>query len=119
MSTTSHRLFRVRTLVFSAATLAGLAGCASVTPIGALLDNSTRYNGKTVRIEGEVRESAGGLGFGAYQVRDATGTVAVLSDQGGAPRTGSRVRVTGKFESLFTLGSKGAAVVRESSRSIP
>ena len=27
-----------------------LAGCASVTPIGELLDNSTKYNDKTVRV---------------------------------------------------------------------
>ena len=119
MSTTTHRLRRLGTHVLSAGTLAVLAGCASVTPIGALLDNSARYNGKTVRIEGEVRESAGGLGFGAYQVRDATGTLSVLSEQGGAPRTGSRIIVKGRFESLFTLGSKGAAVLREASRSFP
>ena len=34
-----------------------LAGCASVTPIGELLQNSSKYNGKEVRIKGEVKES--------------------------------------------------------------
>ena len=48
-----------------------LAGCASVTPIGELLQNSSKYNGKEVRIKGEVKESAGLLGRGAYQVKDA------------------------------------------------
>jgi hypothetical protein len=96
-----------------------LAGCASVTPIGELLDNSSRYDGKTVRVKGEVREGAGGLGIGAYQLQDNTGKITVVSDQGTAPRRGSRVEVKGKFESLFSLGSAGVAVIREESRSTP
>jgi hypothetical protein len=96
-----------------------LAGCASVTPIGHLLDNPARYDGKTVRIEGEVKESAGGLGVGAYQVKDATGTITVLSEKGGPPRTGAKIGVKGLFQALITLGTKGLAVIREQSRSLP
>jgi hypothetical protein len=102
------------------ATLAGamlfLAGCAGVTPIGELLDNPARYDGKTGRVEGEVKESAGGLGLGAYQVRDDTGTLTVVSDNAGPPRSGSRIGVKGRFEALLTLGSKSLAVLREESR---
>lgn len=119
MSTTIPRLRRLIPLALSAATLVVLSGCASVTPIGELLDNSSRYNGKTVRIEGEVRESAGALGIGAYQLRDATGTLSIVSGQTSPPRTGSRIRVKGRFESLFTFGSKSLAVLREESRSVP
>jgi hypothetical protein len=81
-----------------------LAGCASVTPIGELLDNPSRYDGKTVRIEGEVRGSAGGLGVGAYEVKDNTGTLTVVSDQGSPPREGSKIGVKGKFQALITHG---------------
>lgn len=95
-----------------------LAGCASVTPIGNLLNNPSRYDGKTVRIEGEVKESAGGLGLGAYQVTDKTGTLTVLSERGGTPRSGAKVGVKGTFQALLTLGSKGIAVLREQSRSL-
>ena len=105
---------------FSFLPLAGvlflLAGCASVTPIGELLDNSTKYDGKTVRIQGEVREGAGGLGVGAYQLKDNTGQITVVSDRGSAPRKGAKVEVKGKFESLFSLGTASLAVVREESR---
>ena len=94
-----------------------LSGCAGVTPIGELLDNSSRYDGKTVRVKGEVREGAGGLGIGAYQLQDNTGKITVVSDQGSAPRRGAKVEVKGKFESLFSLGSTGIAVIREESRS--
>jgi hypothetical protein len=119
MPTAIERLRRLTPLVLSAGTLALLAGCASVTPIGELLDNASRYNGKTVRIEGQVQESAGAFGLGAYQVRDATGTIPVLSQQASPPRTGSKIGVTGKFEALVTVGSKSLAVVREESRSVP
>ena len=105
--------------VLLAGALLVLAGCASVTPIGRLLDDPSRYNGKTVRVEGEVQQSAGGLGVGAYQVKDNTGTLTVVSEQGGAPRTGADVKVKGTFQSLFTLGSKTLAVLREESRSSP
>lgn len=104
------------TLAALAGTLLLLAGCAGVTPIGELLDNPARYDGKTVRVEGEVRESAGGLGLGAYQVRDDTGTLTVVSETGGPPRTGSKIGVKGRFEALITLGSRSLAVLREESR---
>jgi hypothetical protein len=103
----------------SAGALFLLAGCASVTPIGELLDNSSKYNGKTVRIEGEVKTSAGALGQGAYQVSDRTGTLTVISQVGDPPRTGARVGVKGLFEALATFGTKSLAVLREQSRSYP
>ena len=55
MSTTRS----VRRFVPLAALLMVLAGCASVTPIGDLLSNSSKYNGKTVRVKGEVSKSRG------------------------------------------------------------
>jgi hypothetical protein len=93
-----------------------ITGCAGITPIGELLDNPAKYDGKTVRVEGEVRESAGGLGLGAYQVKDDTGTLTIVSETGGPPRRGSKVGVKGRFEALITLGSRSLAVLREESR---
>jgi hypothetical protein len=110
---------RLAALASLAGVLLVLAGCAGVTPIGELLDNPARYDGKTVRVEGEVKESAGGLGLGAYQVRDNTGTLTVVSEKGGPPRSGSKVGVKGRFEALITLGSKSLAVLREESRDTP
>jgi len=96
--------------------LAGLAGCASVTPIGNLVGDPARYNGKTVRIEGDVKGSVGGLGLGAYEVKDNTGTITVVSQKGDPPPTGSKIGVKGKFQALLTLGIKSLAVIREESR---
>jgi len=115
---TANGMRRWARRLLGAGALIVLAGCAGVTPIGDLLDNPSRYDGKTVRVEGEVRESGGGLGFGAYQVRDETGTLTVLAQSGGPPRTGARVGVKGRFEALITFGTRSLAVLREQSRSV-
>ena len=96
-----------------------LGGCASVTPIGQLLDNPGRYDGKSVRIKGEVQGSAGALGIGGYQVKDNTGTLTVVTEGAAPPRTGATVGVKGIFEALFTIGGRSLAVLREQSRFDP
>lgn len=113
MPTTAGRL--PRSLVLAGALIA-LAGCAGVTPISELVQNSSKYNGKTVRIKGEVKESAGLLGRGAYQLKDETGQLTVLSETSSPPPTGAKIGVKGVFEALLTIGSKSLAVLREQSR---
>jgi hypothetical protein len=110
------RSLRPASLLALSGVLLLLAGCAGVTPIGDLLNNPAKYDGKTVRVQGEVRESAGGLGLGAYQVRDDTGTLTVVSETGGPPRSGAKVGVKGRFQALITLGRRSLAVLREESR---
>ena len=75
MSRTRRVFRRVVSPAALIASLALLAGCASVTPIRQLLDDPGRYDGKSVKIEGRVRESAGAFGLGTYQVQDNTGTL--------------------------------------------
>jgi hypothetical protein len=111
-----RRSARPASIVALAGALLLLAGCAGVTPIGELLDNPAKYDGKSVRVEGEVKESLGGLGVGGYQVRDDTGTLTVVSETAGPPRSGSRISVKGTFQALITLGSRSLAVLREESR---
>ena len=57
MSTGTHGVRRLAPFT-SVAALLVLAGCASVTPIGQLLDNPSKYDGKTVRVDGEVATGA-------------------------------------------------------------
>ncbi len=102
-----------------AAALVLLAGCASTTPIGDLLSNSSKYNGKSVRVKGEVTKSVGALVAGAYQVRDNTGTLTVVSQGNSPPPEGSKIGVKGIFQALLTLGSKSLAVLREEKRFNP
>ena len=97
-----------------------LAACPGVKPIRELLDDPSRFDGKTVRIAGEVRESIGALGVGVYQINDGTGTLTVVSKAGnGTPRVGATVGVEGEFRSAFTLGSLTGAVLVEQQRRAP
>jgi len=110
---------RPRRLILLAASLVLLAGCASITPIGDLLNDASRYNGKTVRIKGEVTRSVGAVVAGAYQVKDETGTLTVVSDKASPPPEKSRIGVKGLFQSLVTLGSRSLAILKEESRFNP
>jgi hypothetical protein len=104
---------------FGIITVLLLRGCGGTTPIKELLDDPARFDGKTVRIAGEVQQSVGALGFGAYEVKDATGSLPVVSETGGAPRAGAQIGVEGTFRSAFTVGSRTAAVLVEKRRYSP
>jgi hypothetical protein len=99
-----------------AATLLALAGCKGATDIKKLLDNPAAYEGKTVRIAGTVKDTAGILNYGVFTVDDGTGTIAVITKVGGAPREGAKVGVEGTFRSAFTLGTKTVAAIEETKR---
>ena len=95
-----------------------LAACkGGVIPIKTLLDDPSQYESKTVRVAGDVEEAAGVLGYGIYRVNDGTGTITVLTQAGGVPRTGAKVGVEGQFKSAFTLGTETLAVIMEKQRS--
>ncbi len=101
----------------SGAAVAFFLACQGTTPIGKLLDDPGQYEGKTVRVAGEVRTSIGALGQGAYEVEDSTGRIPVVVRTGdGAPRVGARVGVEGEFRSAFTLGTRTLAVIMEKGR---
>jgi hypothetical protein len=119
MSPATRGIHSLVSRALPAGALVILAGCASVTPIGDLLANASRYDGKTVRIAGTVESSAGLLGAGAYQVNDGTGTLTVISQVGTPPPKGERIGVKGTFQALFTLLSKSLAVLKEQSRFKP
>jgi len=115
MSTdTPRRLLRP---LLAAAMLLEFAACSSVTPIAKLLNNPGEYNGKTVEVAGQVQQSLGGLGVGAYDMKDETGSITVLSDKGSPPPSGAKITVKGIFQSLITLGTRSLSVLREQSRS--
>ncbi|MDA0685106.1 MAG: hypothetical protein O3A57_11910 [Bacteroidetes bacterium] len=89
------------------------------TSIETLLGDPGRFNGKTVRIVGEVKGSVGALGYGAYQVTDGTGTIHVVTQTGGVPREGTRVGVEGTLRTAFSLGDQSATVLVEQRRYTP
>lgn len=105
-------------LVLTAAALglACLAGCRGITPIKTLLDDPSRYNGKTVSIAGVVSGAAGILSYGTFNVDDGTGKLRVVTKEGGSPRDSARVGVEGEFREAYTLGTQTTAVLIEKRR---
>ena len=89
------------------------------TPIKTLLDDPSRFDGKTVRVAGEVQSPVALLGYGTYKVNDGTGTLSIVTEGGGAPREGAKVGVEGKFRSAYTVGTQTAAVLVEEHRYTP
>lgn len=110
---------RHRTLAALLAAGALVGGCQSTTPIGTLLDDPARFEGKDVRVAGEVTSALGLFGMGTYELDDGTGTLQVVTEKGGTPRVGARVGVEGTFRSAFTIGSESLAVVVEKQRFTP
>lgn len=93
-------------------------GCASTRPIGRLMDDPGQFDGETVRVKGEVEQALGLPGPGIYRIDDGTGSIVVLSEEHGAPRTGAEVRVKGVFRSAMTLLDRSLAVLVEKERKL-
>ena len=103
-------------VLFFGTVLAFMACNEKTTSIKTLLSDPGKYDGHTVRIAGEVDKSIGALGFGAYEVKDATGTIPVVTEGGGAPSRGAKVGVEGTFRAAYTFGIESRAVVVEKRR---
>ena len=103
-------------LLFAGVVFALVACNTKTTSIKTLLADPGKYDGQTVRISGDVEQSIGALGFGAYEVKDATGTIPVVTQGGGAPARGARVGVEGTFRAAYTLGTSSRAVIVEKKR---
>ncbi len=119
MLTTRSRFRTALSPWFLAFALLTLGACRGTMPIGRLLDDPARYDGEKVRVRGEVTSAIGALGRGAYRINDGTGTLNVVTEDGGAPREGARVGVEGIFQSVFTFGDQAGAVLRERRRFDP
>ena len=103
------------------ATLVALSfvGCnKDTTKIKDILDDPARFT-ESVRIEGDVKESLGVLGTGAYEVDDGTGSIVVVAQTGGVPRKGAHVGVEGTVKPGFTLGTQTLTVIMEEKRVTP
>ena len=106
----------------SALTLVVMAiatGCAGTTRIGTILDDPSAFDGEVVRVEGEVTQTlAVPLVGGTYSVNDGTGTLRVVTDEGGVPRDGAALRVVGIFRQFFAVGAETLAVLQERDREV-
>ncbi|MEM9155526.1 MAG: hypothetical protein AAFY57_17975 [Cyanobacteria bacterium J06642_2] len=91
-----------------------LSGCAQLenllagaTPIAEVQAEPGNYSEVTVR--GEVVNQIGILGRGAYQLRDRSGEIWVVT-QAGLPEMGQTIAVAGKAEAGIAIGGQSLGV---------
>ena len=80
-------------------------GCGAKS-INQVLADPAKYRNQTVTAHGTVDESASVLGRGAYRISDADQSLWVVTN-GGAPRKGARVNVTGHLQEGYDLSGLG------------
>jgi len=68
--------------------------------IGDILSHPDRYQGRTVSVRGVVTGSYAMMGVAVYRLRDDSGEILVVSDQG-APRDGTQKTVRGEVVQVF------------------
>ena len=93
-------------LVFVLALMAG--GCAA-TSINQVLADPGKYRNDTITVRGTVTDSASVLGKGAYRIADGDQGLWVITN-GGAPRKGARVNVTGRVQEGYDVGALGRVI---------
>ena len=82
------------------------------TPIKDILDNPAAYEGKVVKVEGSVVDSANLLIVKYYHLEDATGRIVVVARRA-VPLRGARVTVRGTVHQAFALGDQNLTVIFE------
>src|SRR5262245_33584178 len=98
-----------RKIVFFAALAASmlvLAGCPKEATVAEIKQNPSHFMNKEVAIRGNVSDSYGLMGNGAYEVDDGTGKIWVLSEGYGVPNKGAQVTVVGDLVDTFSFGGR-------------
>lgn len=89
--------------------LAILTAACAARSINQVLADPGRYRNDTITVRGTVAESASVLGRGAYRITDGDQGLWVVTN-GGAPRKGARVNVTGRLQEGYDLGALGGVL---------
>ena len=89
-------------------------GCAALfaTKIGDIQKAPGQWDGRTVTVAGKVTGTHNLLVVKYYQVDDGTGEIAVVT-QSALPKEGENVRVKGRVEQAFALGTAHVVVIVE------
>jgi hypothetical protein len=87
-----------------------------LTSISTLMDDPSHFDHQVVHVGGTVTKALGVMGYGAYEIDDGSGRIAVVTTMNGAPREGAEVGIEGEFRSAFTFGDKVGAAILEHER---
>jgi hypothetical protein len=95
-----------------------LTACPKQETISRINADPGRYQNKEVGIAGNVTDSYGVLGNGAYEIDDGTGKIWVVTTRG-VPSRGSKVGAKGKVHTGFSFGGRSfGTVLQESDRQV-
>jgi hypothetical protein len=95
-----------------------LTACPQQTTINQLNGDPARYRGKEVLIIGNVTNSFGALGQGAYELSDESGKIWVLTHRG-VPAKGARVGAVGRYIQGINWGGRNlASALEETDRKV-
>jgi hypothetical protein len=89
-----------------------LTACPSQTTISKINADPGRYRNKEVAIVGNVTDSYGVLGNGAYEIDDGTGRLWVVTRRG-VPSRGARVGTKGHVYNGLQFGGRTFGTVLE------
>jgi hypothetical protein len=78
--------------------------------------NPGKFQGKEVTVSGNVTDSFGLLGNGAYQVNDGTGSIWIISEGMGVPSRGAHVSVTGTVIQGASVGGRALGMALRQTR---
>jgi hypothetical protein len=108
-------MYLARRLGLSSVILIGaifLTACPKQDTISRINGDPGRYRNKEVGIAGNVTDSYGVLGNGAYEIDDGTGRIWVVTTRG-VPSRGSRVGAKGRVHTGFSFGGRSFGTVLE------
>lgn len=95
-----------------------LTACPKQETVSRINADPGRYRNKEVGIVGNVTDSYGVLGNGAYEIDDGTGKIWVVTTRG-VPSRGSRVGAKGKVYTGFSFGGRSfGTVLQETDRHV-
>lgn len=108
-----NRQVRSRLIVLAVAA-ALIAACSTLfaAKIGDILASPGAYEGKDVTIAGKVTATHNLLVVKYYQVDDGSGEIAVVTNSA-LPKEGDKVRVKGRVNQAFAIGSTRLIVIVE------
>jgi hypothetical protein len=110
-----HKIF-ISVLLLASSLI--LTACPQQTSINQLNGDPARYRGKEILIIGNVTNSFGALGEGAYELNDDTGKIWVVTHRG-VPAKGARVGAVGRYLQGVNWGGRNlASALEETDRKV-
>lgn len=89
-----------------------VAGCSGPVAIGRIVQEPSKYDGKTVTVEGEVSGTQSLLLIKYYSLQDETGKITIVTEEA-MPKDGATKRVKGKVIEALSIADKSLLVIRE------